>query len=187
MTGRHIPKGAGARVAGLFRRFLPGLRKAEHEAADHHPHVPHRPGTTHPSRPHDPNAHPRGTRTDPRKNKQLQRENESADTMAQHGYDVEQNPPGRPNGRNPDYKIEGEYFDNLAPTTGNVDQVRKGISKKVLDGNGNIQADRILLNLDDSPLSLDDIKGVLTRKPISGLKEIIVIKGGKAIPFFPFD
>ncbi len=49
------------------------------------------------------------------KEQPLCRENESADTFAQHGYDVEQNPPPKPNGKEPDYKIEGEYFDNYAP------------------------------------------------------------------------
>jgi len=43
------------------------------------------------------------------------------------------------------------------------------------------------LNLDDSPHSLDDIKDVLTRKPIAGLKEILVIRAGQVVPFFPFS
>lgn len=34
----------------------------------------------------------------------LRRENESADTLARDGYDVEQNPPPKPNGKEPDYK-----------------------------------------------------------------------------------
>lgn len=107
--------------------------------------------------------------------------------MSRNGYDVEQNPPGRPNGKNPDYKIEGEYFDCYNPTSSNVDQVRKGISDKVLSPDGKLQADRIVLNMDDSPLSLDDVKGVLTRKPIADLKEVVIVKDGKAIPFFPFE
>jgi hypothetical protein len=57
VTRRHIPKGAGAKVAGLFRRFLPGLKKAEHEAADHAPHAPHPPSTPHPPKVDGPAAH----------------------------------------------------------------------------------------------------------------------------------
>jgi hypothetical protein len=40
----------------------------------------------------------------------LRRENEWADVLAENGYDVEQNPPPKPNGKKPDYRIEGEYF-----------------------------------------------------------------------------
>jgi Uncharacterized protein conserved in bacteria len=143
-------------------------------------------GTTNPSRKPDPHAKPRGKRTNAhptrKKDRPLRRENESADTLAKHGYDVEQNPPPKPNGKEPDYRIEGEYFDCFSPDSGNVDQIRKGISRKV----GEDQADRIILNLDDCPRSPDEIASVLRRKPIDGLKEIIIVKDGKVIPFYPF-
>ena len=96
---------------------------------------------------------------------------------------MEQNPPPKPNGREPDYKIEGEYFDNYTPDTNNLDNLRDGISDKVKKG----QADRIVLNLDDSPRSMAEIREVLERKPVTNLKEIMVIKDGKVIPFFPFE
>jgi hypothetical protein len=186
VTRRHIPRGAGARVAGLFRRFLPGLRKAERAAKGHTPHSPH----TRPSMAPDPHRTPRGTRTraHPTKNKDrpLRRENESADTLSRDGYDVEQNPPPKPNGKEPDYKVEGEYMDCYSPTSADPDNVRDQISSKLRDKAGNLQADRIVLNLDDSPLSNDQIKDILTRKPIADLKEIIVVRGGKSVPFFPF-
>lgn len=188
MARRHVPRGGGKAAGGFFRKFLPGLRK---KARGKGPDVPGRPPRTGPSRAPDPNATPRGPRTDAhptrKKDRPLRRENESADVMSRNGYDVEQNPPGRPNGKNPDYKIEGEYFDCYNPTSSNVDQVRKGISDKVLSPDGKLQADRIVLNMDDSPLSLDDVKGVLTRKPIADLKEVVIVKDGKAIPFFPFE
>jgi Contact-dependent growth inhibition CdiA C-terminal domain len=72
------------------------------------------------------------------------------------GFDVEQNPPPKPNGKEPDYKIEGEYFDCYAPDSNKLDNVRDQISRKVKLG----QADRIILNLDDSPRSMDEIKDV---------------------------
>jgi len=109
------------------------------------------------------------------------RENQSADLLAKNGYKVKQNPGTQPNGKNPDFEIEGKIFDNLAPDTSNVDQVRKGISRKINEG----QADRIVLNLDDTPLSPDDISDMLARKPKEGLSEVIGIKNGKITQIFP--
>ena len=112
----------------------------------------------------------------------VRRENETADTLARNGYDIEQNPPTKTNGKNPDYKIDGKYFDCYAPDSDNLDQIRKTLSRKVGDG----QADRIVLNLDDCPRSPSEIEDVLRRKPIAGLKEIIVVNNGQVTPFYPF-
>ncbi len=110
-----------------------------------------------------------------------QRENQAADILAAQGYQVEQSPSTLPNGKNPDYKIEGEYFDCFSPTSDNIDQVRWGISQKVNSG----QTQRILLNLEDSRFEPSDIQKLLLRKPKKGLKEVIGIKGGKIIHIFP--
>ena len=110
------------------------------------------------------------------------RENESAEALSQNGYDVEQNPPPKANGKEPDYKIEGEYFDCYSPETGNLDNIRVKLSEKVADD----QADRLILNMDDTPASMDDIAAMLRRKPIADLKEILVVKDGNVIPFYPF-
>ena len=48
------------------------------------------------------------------------------------------------------------------------------------------QADRLILNMDDTPASMDDIAAMLRRKPIADLKEILVVKDGNVIPFYPF-
>jgi len=145
------------------------------------------PGLTTPSGKPDPTRKPRGkrTKTHPTKvrDRALRRENESADTLAENGYDVEQNPPRNERGKDPDYKIEGEYFDCYSPSTDKLDNIRDEVSGKVKEG----QADRIVLNLDDCPRSMEEIRGVLERKPIKDLKEIIVIKGGKIVPFYPFS
>ena len=109
------------------------------------------------------------------------RENEAADTLANGGYRVEQNPGTLPNGKNPDYKIEGKYFDCVSPTSNNIDQVRKGIADKVTEA----QADRIIVNLDDSKFDPSDIADVLARKPKEGLQEVIVVKDGVITPVFP--
>lgn len=144
-------------------------------------------GRTNPSGKPDPNRKPRGRRTDThptkKKDRPLRRENEAADTLSEHGFDVEQNPPPKPNGKEPDYKVEGEYFDCYSPSTKNLDNIRDEVSGKVKEG----QADRLILNLDDCPRSLDEIRGVLERKPVNGLKEIFVVKDGKVIPFYPFS
>jgi hypothetical protein len=74
---------------------------------------------THPSRVPDPAAEPTGNPTfinekeAPENKLALQRENESARTLARTGYAIEQNPTV-PGDKNPDYRIEGKIFDNLA-------------------------------------------------------------------------
>ena len=101
--------------------------------------------------------------------------------LANKGYKVEQNPGTLPNGRNPDYKIEGEYVDCYAPKTDNIGKIRNKISKKVK----NEQADRIVVNLDDCKFEPKDITDVLKRKPKDGLNEVIGIKNGEVTQIFP--
>ncbi len=134
-----------------------------------------------------PGGSPTGPKTEVRGSSEvkrsLNRENESAEILADNGYKVEQNPSKRPdNNKEPDYKIEGEYFGNYAPKTGNIDKVRNKISSKVGEG----QASRIVVNLKDSNLSPQDIADVWQRKPISGLVEVLVIsKSGNMVSVFP--
>lgn len=112
----------------------------------------------------------------------LQRENESATILAKAGYAVEQRPPPLPNGKRPDYIIEGEYFDNYAPSTSSARNIASSIEReKVAVG----QAERIILNLDDSNASLADLSQQLAKYPIFGLKEVIVIKNGQVLSLFP--
>ncbi|MFB2737115.1 CdiA C-terminal domain-containing protein [Umezakia ovalisporum] len=146
--------------------------------------------TTKPSRTaasKQPGSKPRGTKSEinPQSNKETQRsikrENESADILADKGYDVEQNPAPLPNGKKPDYKIEGETFDAYSPSSSNTETIRKNISQKIKEG----QTERIVLNLEDSNVKVNELESLLNRKPIEGLKEIIVIKDGQVIPLFP--
>jgi len=109
------------------------------------------------------------------------RENESARLLADSGYDVEQNPLPKSNGKRPDYKLNGEYADCYAPSTDNARSIRDTIASKV----NKRQADRIVLNLEDSQVSLDALKKQLADSPIADLKELIVIKGGKIILLHP--
>jgi hypothetical protein len=129
---------------------------------------------------------PSGSRTLVPKNadaatqRSLVAENKSADLLADAGFKVAQNPKVAGN-KNPDYLIEGQRFDCKAPTT---DKPRNAWSemKRSVDAG---QADRMVLNLEESPISLDAMKQQLQSYPIDGLREVIVIKNGQVIPFWP--
>jgi hypothetical protein len=101
----------------------------------------------------------------------LIRENESATTLANSGYNVQQNPPALPNGKKPDYIINGEVFDNYAPSTSSVRNAWSEIDKKVAKG----QADNVVVNLADTSITPAVLKEQLSNYPISGLKKIIII------------
>ncbi len=101
----------------------------------------------------------------------LIRENESATTLANSGYNVQQNPPALPNGKKPDYIINGEVFDNYAPSTSNVRNAWSEIDKKVAKG----QADNVVVNLADTSITPAVLKEQLSNYPIPGLKKIIII------------
>jgi len=94
---------------------------------------------------------------------------------------VEQNPPTTPNGKNPDYKIEGEYFDCYAPETDKIDKIRNKLSEKVSEE----QAERLVIYMDDTVRSKEEVADVLRRKPIADLKELLVIEDGKVIRLIP--
>ncbi|MET7696934.1 putative T7SS-secreted protein [Streptomyces sp. NPDC005485] len=140
---------------------------------------------TRPSKDPSDDAKPGGRRTEldgsTEKRRGLTRENEAADQLAKSGYDVEQNPEV-PGPKEPDYRVEGKIFDAYSPKTGNDDAVAKEVKKKVREG----QADRIVLNLADTPVDPAVLRARLERRPIEGLKEILIVdKSGNVIPFYP--
>lgn len=108
------------------------------------------------------------------------RENESAQTLSEHGFRVEQRP-DVPGPKNPDYLIEGEVFDNYAPSSGEARNVWMNVRKKVYKG----QTERVVLNLDDSPLTVEDITAHFDAEKIPNLEEVIIVKDGEVFPFFP--
>jgi hypothetical protein len=112
----------------------------------------------------------------------IERENESARLLADNGYDVEQNPLPKINGKKPDYKINGEYYDCLAPSTPNARNIASRIQDEKVDGG---QVDKIILNLEDSSVTIEAMKTQLLDWPIPGLKEVIAIKDGKLILLYP--
>ncbi|MER7772108.1 putative T7SS-secreted protein [Kitasatospora sp. NPDC096140] len=145
------------------------------------------PGETPPSGAADPAAKPTGRVTNIPKNadattqRSLGRENESAEILARNGYKVEQNP-NVPGAKNPDYRVEGEIMDCMSPTSDKPINVTTEMQKKVNKG----QADRIVLNMQDSPLSQADILQALKDKPVNGLREVKVIdQAGNVVHLYP--
>ncbi|MCT2585626.1 CdiA C-terminal domain-containing protein [Actinophytocola gossypii] len=134
-------------------------------------------GLTQPSGAPDENAEPGGTPTTippkemPENKRALELENRTAEILAKDGYDVEQNPPTTSTGKNPDYRVEGKYFDNIAPTTDNVRNIASRIEGKVVAG----QADRITLNMTDSNADHGALYQQLRDYPIDGLHEVLMI------------
>lgn len=115
----------------------------------------------------------------------IQSENDAAAVLARSGYRIEQNPPPKLNGKEPDYFMEGDYWDCYTPHTGNLDQVRRAIKSKVNPKDGRPQADRIVVNLDAAPeaerarFTPAEIEQLLQRKPLANLKELKVIADGQ--------
>ncbi len=109
----------------------------------------------------------------------LTRENETAATLAQRGYRVEQNPPipggNVPGVKHPDYRIGGEYFDNFAPTTPSARNIWRTVEGKV----SSQQARRIVLNLDNSTVSMDALRQQFRDWPIAGLEQVLVVQRGQ--------
>ncbi|WP_387490649.1 hypothetical protein [Photorhabdus sp. RM96S] len=107
----------------------------------------------------------------------LTRENESAKILAQNGYHVEQNPKVIGD-KNPDYKINGEIFDNYAPSSSSVRNIWSEVKGKVDEG----QTKNVVINISDTKVTLNDLKNQFSKYPINGLDKIIVIdKLGKPI------
>jgi hypothetical protein len=131
--------------------------------------------TGHPTRPGDNDKRPENI-------KAIERENESARTLADNGYHVEQNPPPKPNGKKPDYKINGEHYDCYAPNSPSARNIATNLKNQKVTRD---QADRIILNLDDTSITIEAMKKQLSDWPIPGLKELIAIKGGNIIILIP--
>jgi Contact-dependent growth inhibition CdiA C-terminal domain len=120
-------------------------------------------------------------------------ENQAAEVLAKNGYDVEKLPDsvkGKvPGIKKPDFKIEGEVFDSYTPAeTTKARSVAAVLAGKLLDPKtGAKQADRFVVNLMESNLTFEELTEQFTKYPLEGLKEILLIKDGKVIHFFPFD
>ncbi len=107
----------------------------------------------------------------------LNRENESAQILSQSGFYVEQNPSVAGN-KNPDYRINGEIFDNYAPKSNSVRNIYSEVKTKIDKG----QTSNVVINMSDTKVSIPELQKQLTQWPIMGLDKVIVIdKTGNAI------
>jgi hypothetical protein len=92
--------------------------------------------------------------------------------LAKAGYAVEQLPESKVQGeKNPDFRIEGQIFDNYAPSGGRTRNFADRIQDKVDDN----QTERVVLNLTDSTVDAEQVREQLHTWPIPGLREVIVI------------
>ena len=73
--------------------------------------------------------------------------------------------------KNPDFIIDGEIFDNLAPQTNSLRNIRGSIQNKVEEN----QAKNIILNLRDTPVTVKDIEDYLLLYPVDGLDKLWII------------
>lgn len=111
----------------------------------------------------------------------LTRENESAQTLSSK-YDVEQNPKGDFGGKNPDYKIDGEVYDCYSPSSSSPRNISSNISdSKIATG----QTTNVVINLDDSPVSMAQMSEQLKNYPIEGMENAIGIKNGEIVKLYP--
>ncbi len=130
-------------------------------------------------KPRGPRAKPHPNDKDPENARALQRQNESADTIAKNGRDVEQlgesNSGSSPGTKHPDFKIDGEPYDNYAPTSGSPRNIASNVADKVNQD----QAKRIVLNLDDSPASTESVVQQFKDYPVDGLEDLVIVRNGE--------
>ena len=120
---------------------------------------------------------------DPRKLRAQLRQLEAAELMADRGFLIEHNPASHvPGVRNPDYLLEGIRVDHYSPTAPSSVQVYEGIVNKVVRKQ---QASRVVVNLDDCPVSVRELQKELLSKPIQGLEEVITIRAGEIEHIYP--
>ena len=112
----------------------------------------------------------------------IARQNEAGKTLAESGYRVEYLQPKNIEGRkNPDLVVEGRTFDVYSPAAGtSAGNVVAVMASKAGYG----QADRIVLNLGDSPLSRHELRAAFNAAN-SSVREVIVIGRDKIIYRLP--
>jgi Contact-dependent growth inhibition CdiA C-terminal domain len=125
----------------------------------------------------------------------IRRQNEAAEVMSKKGYFVEYQPkitqadrmsrfPWLDKNKKPDFKIEGEIFDALSPEKStSLTNIVKSIAKKTTRN----QTRRILLNLDDSNVSIPNLAKELRLSKLPYLDEVIAVKDGKIIKLYPYS
>ncbi|WP_239152789.1 hypothetical protein [Virgisporangium aliadipatigenens] len=124
-----------------------------------------------------------------------QRENDSADALAEHAYRVRQNPsrpeimtarrrdnePHNPDKR-PDFLVEGRVFDCYSPPPGrSVRGIWSAVEEKVLDG----QAQRVVISLHDWRGDPEALRKQFAEWPIAGLEEVKAVTADHRVIHIP--
>lgn len=112
----------------------------------------------------------------PAQERAIARQNETASSLAKAGYDIEQLPNTRKNVANPDLKINGVIADVYSPVTSSTISVLKTIDGKVKK-----QASTIVVNLDDSVITISQLRDVLRLNPVQDLRKLYVVKNGEIV------
>ena len=112
----------------------------------------------------------------------LARQDEAAEILSERGLKVErlENDGGRSKAKQPDLKVNGELADVYSPRSANVQSIWDAINGKANPAEAKtFQANNVILNLADSPLSASEIAQYVQRNPIGGLRNLIIIKDGR--------
>jgi GGDEF domain-containing protein len=116
-----------------------------------------------------------GPREDLEVVRSLVRQNETAHTLYKNGYEVDQ----RGTAAGADFSVNGAELDCYAPKTASARNIWQTVQEKILvkkQGRG------VVLNLDDSAVSLEALRSQFERFPVEGLKDILVVRGDKVVP-----
>jgi hypothetical protein len=106
----------------------------------------------------------------------------AARLLAGHGVTVEARPSvPDPAGVVPDLLLDGRRFDCVTPHSDDARQVATVLEIRVVRGT----ATRFVLDLDHTDVDLQVLRRQLDRFPVPGLDEVIVLRGGRALRFFP--
>jgi len=114
---------------------------------------------------------PIGLNDDEATQRSIRRENESAELLADKGYNVLQNP-AVAGPKKPDYLINGEIYDPYAPSTNIPRNIWSEVKEKVVKG----QANNIVISLKDSIVEEEALRIQFEAWPIDGLGEVIIIR-----------
>lgn len=137
-------------------------------------------GWTTPSMPPDPARVPRGVpevpgkRDDERKREALRRQNEAASVLARAGFDVELQPPAKGLKR-PDYRVEGRYFDCIAPQR---DTSPNNVWSRATNKVEREQTNRVVFELSRWRHAVDELRAVSKEFPNSELHEVFIVVDG---------
>ncbi|NUS45728.1 MAG: hypothetical protein HOQ24_18810, partial [Mycobacteriaceae bacterium] len=109
------------------------------------------------------------------------RKNSAAVLLARAGYDVIRRPEliatdyvHAARSGPPDFRIEGKLFDYYSSTSRSLHEVVEEVRTQVLQR----RADRVVLDLVNSPFSVEQVRDVLRESGVRGLDEVIGVKDG---------